>query len=340
MSAYPREKVPIIFFLENPDDPDTKIFANCEECRKKRSNYRKELINKKYESLKDDEFLCERCVKTYKISDRSKNLDGSEGKLCIKCKENKKEYSMKKYENKKEDQQYIILKRIQKNGASCENCKCIFLKPVADTKYAVTLETYDYNGIRCVDYEDRIYRSSDFIKRFEKHLEMRILEMDHLTEEEQRERGILQPDEPFEPKLDCIANLEGKALINEFKKIQVLCCKCHIIVTESRRRRKRSKTKLTQEKIAYTNELKKSGCSVCGFYDENILRFLEFDHLNTKEKLYNISDMKMYDDFSLEDMKDELKKTRIICKHCHKIHTSEQFKRGEISTEKHYDSSF
>jgi len=75
-------------------------------------------------------------------------------------------------------------------------------------------------------------------------------------------------------------------------------------------------------------KIKNKGCSVCGFWDEKILRFFHFDHINPKDKIDAISNMVNYNVYTLEDVIKESLKTRIICAHCHAIHTSNQKEMG------------
>jgi len=122
--------------------------------------------------------------------------------------------------------------------------------------------------------------------------------------------------------------------LEEIKKTQLICCKCHIIETIKREKEKRKgepqqqKSKLEQEKNKYIESFKKQGCIICKFYDEKILRFLEFDHINPSEKIADICVMKMSSNYSLNDLKNEIEKCRILCRHCHKIHTAKQHREG------------
>ncbi len=161
------------------------------------------------------------------------------------------------------------------------------------------------------------------------------MEFDHLNEEEQREREILKPDEDYKPKIGSVCQLSSaKFMLKEVEKTQLLCCKCHIIETLRREKELRNgkpqqtKTVLEQEKTKYINKIKSQGCGVCKFYDENLHRFLEFDHINPNEKIDEVCRMKIRSYYSLQNMIDEIKKCRILCRHCHKIHTAKQIRQG------------
>ncbi len=60
-------------------------------------------------------------------------------------------------------------------------------------------------------------------------------------------------------------------------------------------------------------------CENCKLKDP---RILEFDHINESNKEKNISQMKAS---SLEDLKNEISKCRILCPNCHMKRTQRQF---------------
>lgn len=67
--------------------------------------------------------------------------------------------------------------------------------------------------------------------------------------------------------------------------------------------------------------LKDKYCVDCGLVD---IRVLEFDHIEPKNKKYEIANL-VGDGYSLETIKFEIKKCNIRCSNCHKIRTIEQF---------------
>ena len=76
------------------------------------------------------------------------------------------------------------------------------------------------------------------------------------------------------------------------------------------------------------------GCEVCGFgkhkfpkkYAKHIAMILEFDHLDTTTKEFNICDKKSG---SRERLITELDKCRVLCKPCHTEHTGNQNRKEE-----------
>lgn len=66
--------------------------------------------------------------------------------------------------------------------------------------------------------------------------------------------------------------------------------------------------------------LKNTSCKHCGNSDP---RVLEFDHLNSEEKLFNISDI-CNRSHSIKSIKKEIDKCQVLCANCHRIKTYEQ----------------
>lgn len=60
-------------------------------------------------------------------------------------------------------------------------------------------------------------------------------------------------------------------------------------------------------------------CEFCGEKDP---RCLDFDHLDQSTKFLKVS--KLIGRYSVNKIKDEVKKTRVLCANCHKIHTVKQ----------------
>ncbi len=68
----------------------------------------------------------------------------------------------------------------------------------------------------------------------------------------------------------------------------------------------------------------KQGCIRCKITDP---RVLEFHHLNSSKKEFNIADY-YYSHFSFEKLEEEIAKCVIICANCHRIfHSEERNKR-------------
>lgn len=143
-------------------------------------------------------------------------------------------------------------------------------------------------------YENNKYTSKDFINKHVKDIEWDILQLDHLTEKEQRERGMLKDDEIYIPKKQMVSKLSSlSAMKLEALKCQLLCVKCHLKETISREsgRYILSKSHAERDKLSIVNELKLTGCSICGYMNTDLPRFFYFDHIDPSLKTKEISRM-------------------------------------------------
>jgi|SRR5690554_397852 len=84
------------------------------------------------------------------------------------------------------------------------------------------------------------------------------------------------------------------------------------------RKQKLQIERITRNKKFIWEYLSKSSCETCGEDDTVVL---EFDYKDQSEKEYTISNM--YDS-SLEKIKIEIAKCRVLCANCHRRHTAKQ----------------
>lgn len=328
VSKHKRDSVPRELFRRYPEDPRSPLLDFCLDCREYASMCNERVREKKKESVGEGEFYCSGCKEIRPIEEKGTNLNGTEAANCIKCKID----SWEGIAENKIRLNKLKVKTILENKCSCMKCKSIFLCPEEGKFQVREFPTYLKDGKRYVKYENVEYCVEFFFREHEKLLELRILEYDHLTEQEQRERGILKEGDIFVPKRDNISQLTSDDAIEvEIRKVQLLCSRCHVEETQRREENKKLNG-MRAIKQNYVNELKKEGCSVCGFYDPKLLRFLEFDHLNPPEKVEAVSRMIQDPSYDLEDVKKETDKkvTRILCRFCHVIHTSWQVEQGLI----------
>lgn len=91
---------------------------------------------------------------------------------------------------------------------------------------------------------------------------------------------------------------------------------------DKRRKYAREKTQRKKErnKQYVFNYLSSRVCESCG---ESNTRVLTFDHIDQKEKFKPVSTM-CVQGYSLEMLKKEISKCRILCANCHTIHTMAQ----------------
>src|SRR5688572_5192642 len=77
----------------------------------------------------------------------------------------------------------------------------------------------------------------------------------------------------------------------------------------------------------YVNTIKRQlgGCQRCGYFDEEYLSTLEFDHLRPEEKCANISTLCSKRNVTKEELDNEIAKCRLLCAICHRKRTAEQW---------------
>lgn len=152
--------------------------------------------------------------------------------------------------------------------------------------------------------------------------DLKLLQFDHL--------------ENHEKSFNISQSRNKKEITEEVKKCQLLCPNCHYIKSniQANERRKeyselkrpkdrdiRDKLRIWINKIKF--DLKK--CETCDFKvsNESITCF-HFDHIEPKDKLYEISVM-IKGCYSINSINKELLKTRMLCANCHYTHTAKQF---------------
>lgn len=326
-SPYPGTAVPIERFRKYPDDVRSDLNDVCLDCSRHKNLLEKLVLEQKRSNAeKNGVFFCEWCKKSMESDKQGRNRDGSPSVLCLDCQAKQVRDQPKKVEKRKKYYTDIIYEFIIKHECSCYKCKRLYFAPDLDTLIVPYLETYlNAGGERMVQFNSIEYRASDIITQCIDFLELAVIELDHLTEKEQRERGILAPNEIYEGKLYDVSQLQNpRDIRKESKKCQHLCSKCHVEETISREKGNNRYSILTQSKRSYVNGLKLKGCSSCGYVNSEILRFFEFDHLNPELKIDNIATMVNSEEYSLDDIISECVKCRVLCKHCHVINTKRQ----------------
>lgn len=332
-SSYSRDKVPIDLFKKNPDNPKSTLFKHCKDCRNNAASKHKQTRkDNKILAIKRNRFYCTSCHKEKDSSENALNLDNTKSTLCIDCKNLEKNRTDKLRDGMK----VLKLEFMQEYGCSCYNCKNLYLSDSVNN-LAIELETYIKNDIRYTFFDGKEYEVKDFILKYKNQLEFDILHFDHLTEEEQRERGLLLPDEKFIPKTKIVAKYTSDAARRlEAKKCQLLCARCHTITTINREKgfAYNSKTHAERKKLEYANSIKEKGCENCNYINTKLFRFFDFDHIDPTNKIKEISRMIKAKAYTFDEMVTEISKCRVLCHHCHMIHTKNQFDSNIISTNK------
>lgn len=331
-TLYPKFSVPIIFFMKYPYIPNSPLTRYCIYCREKLvEKDREDFKIYSLEAEKKGLFFCSYCCRKIEHSKRGINTDGTLSTYCVHCYDKTREkakISKKNFEKLKHEY-------VEKYQSCCYLCNKIY---IYDDDILTSIDTILKGDTRYIEYNNMLYSVSDFINKYSDIINVDMLHFDHLSEKEQRERGIIGPDEMFLAKADSVGRIINETRMRfEASKCQLLCGKCHVIETIRREDEKRiEKTGTVNQKKHvnnkakkrdYVNELKKQGCCLCGHVDINLLRFFHFDHTNPSSKIDNITTM-VSGKYTFEQLVDEIKKCRIVCLHCHMIHTKIQHNDG------------
>ena len=334
-SKYPRDSVPLENFKKYPDRDNSSLLVNCLDCRLYDRDQEKIGRQKLFEHCKKNNIIvCTRCEQVIEESNKVINTNGEPGKTCQPCKDK----NLKNIENAKNTYNELKYDLIHSDESCCNLCHSIFIVEDENLTVVVEIPTFMIDDIRHCQYKNIIYKSLDFIKLFKDKIILGILELDHMTENEQREAGILTEQDVYIPKVKGVSQFRSKEnILNEAKKCQLICGKCHVIETIRREKGTLDSKRTASEriKLTYCNELKKEGCTHCHYVNEDLPRFFHFDHIDPLNKITGVSTMAMKSIYSYDDMLNEIKKTRILCKYCHYIVTQNQHKQGIIKTNTH-----
>jgi len=338
-SQYPCDKVPLSLFRIDSNDPNSNLRKNCSDCRKYEASKRKnDIKNKKEIAESNNQKFCTQCHHPKELSEMSLNHDGTPSIHCIPCKE------FQRNRNRRVRKTYLDIKFefVLKNESCCERCQCIYLygenpfvSPDLMNKSLLSkIETKERDGIRYVTLKDGEHKVKDVLMDLKPYIELFILQLDHLTEEEQRARGILLPDQSFIPKKRQVCKMSSESAIRlEARKTQLLCATCHLIITIERENgiAYNSRSHLERQKLEYLLVFKNKGCSICDYVNTECPRLFHFDHLDPADKLKDIGRMTKDNKYTFEQLKEEVAKCQVICLHCHILHTREQRYKGIIS---------
>ena len=330
-SQYQINKVPIQKFKKYPDRKISTTYLTCSDCRDysiNNHNDNKEILDNHCE--KNNIVLCTSCKQPINDNNTAININGEQAKCCQSCKDR----HISHYNNAKNIYMDLKYELIEKHESCCKICHSIFIVENENLTIAVEIPTFIIDNIRLCQYKNKIYTSSEFINIFKDQLILCILEFDHLLEIDQRKMGILSEDDIYEPKSEGVTYYRSKEnIFHESNKCQFVCGKCHLIETIQREKgKKESKRPISErEKLKHTNNLKTEGCTNCHYVNKNLPRFFHFDHLDPLSKVTEIGTMVKNAKYTLNDMLNEIKKTRILCKYCHNMVTKNQRDNGLLN---------
>ena len=326
LSDYPITEVPVELFMIEPENPKSPLYSMCVNCRYQNAQRETHRVNTlKIKAEEKNLILCYRCKNMFNTDKMSINYDGTFSKSCVPCKKLQKQNRIIK-------RQYYLnikLEFIERYQSSCQKCNYIYIKPLDNSIIVRQLEIYENNGLKYVNYLNTQYLVVDFINNHKDLLELDILHMDHLTEQEQRDRQLLLPHEPYIKKKKNVSMYRSEGMIRlESLKCQLLCAKCHVETTIEREKGLSEKAGLVKKKFDYINSLKIKGCSVCKYKNADLLRVFHMDHIIPNEKKCCVSQMIRNNTYSMDDVINECDKCRVLCYFCHVIHTRNQINQG------------
>ena len=336
-SKYDREKVPISEFLKDPTDFKSLEYGSCKPCRdeanRKAKDWRK---RKRSEPIPDGHFKCVQCYNNLPLAElhnadkdehihRFGDKDDTPSQKCKQCHVKFEEQK----ENARKERQTWKMDHMKKKNTMCERCDCFFIESLDCTTVEV-VPVLDGE----IQYNGNTYSRKDFMRMSER-MSLQVVEFDHLTEKEMRERGKLLPDENFEQKSFNVSRAFCReAFEKEAKKCQMVCGRCHVIATLERNGVQK-RTILYEQKMDYVNHLKLlAGCYFCKRKEPTLPQFLEMDHLDESAKITSISKMCGLKEFTMEDFVAECGKCRVVCRFCHRLRTKIQKRQKDFNPSK------
>lgn len=328
-SKHPWDKVPRELFLKDPRDPKSYVIKTCLDCRKDRVEYTVKNNARKLEKVKDmpNHFICSSCHQIRHEDVRAIKPDGTPAASCITCKKLKQINRVKKNEAMRE----VLFNRALEQKSCCLRCQKIFIFMEGNDNVIITFEPVIVHGSRKAKYGNYITDPLMLLIKYSAHICYDIMVFDHLTEEEQRERGILKPDEKYVPKVHGVGAMTSKqAKEREAEKCQLLCVKCHMLETIAREVKGPNMTGEIGVRRQIINDLKAKGCANCKCVHPNAPRLFEMDHLDPEQKLTEVSVMVVDTQFTMEQFHAEIAKCQVLCLHCHKLNTRNQRRLGII----------
>ena len=328
-SKYPFDKVPRDLFLKDPTDPKSYLIKTCRDCSKARADYKVKDNARKFEKVKSmpNHFVCSTChqIKLEKL--RATSYDDTPAASCINCKK-LKEISRGKL---REAMREVLFERAIEQKSCCLKCHKIFVFMEGNDNVIITFETFTKNGVMMAKYGNYTTDALMLLIENREFLCYDIMVFDHLTEQEQRERGILKPDEIYVPKVHGVGAMMSKqAKEREAQKCQLLCMKCHMLETISREVKGPKMDGEIGARRQIINDLKVKGCANCGCVHPLAPRLLQMDHLDPKQKFTEVSVMVVDTQYTMEQFYAEIAKCQVLCLHCHKLNTRNQIRAGII----------
>jgi len=300
-----KETKPIDLFLYESTTWKKEISEKCNDCRAKKRKTDQDYVKRKKEEVVLNKETHKKCTGPCNNILLYSEFTGN-NKTCNTCGITRR----KQFASRKESA--ALAKTLHPDSQLCIGC--YYLYPPED----FITDQKQKHGDYCKVCRERNFERKDIVA--EKLLELKgkcvdcgetnikLLEFDHINPEEKR----------------CnVGNCRSvKALEEEIAKCEVRCIICHL-----RRTKKQffyKENTLKPGHIFIDKCKRKIGkCELCLWFDPDLLEALQFDHLDQSTKLNTVSRLASLSK-DIEIIKEEIAKCRLICAHCHKLHTIEQ----------------
>lgn len=305
-------------YVKHIDEFKNQLYSHietsmCIDCRIRVIPSQNKCRKRKIETENNDDTK-QKCTACLIIKDKSLFINGN--KTCEICRnQDRKAYlkntTLAKIINLKNEEERMCVrcwKMFEKNnfltktghiGVVCQICR-------TESEHYQSLykqQYYDYKVSRgpCVDCGES---------------NVRVLDFDHV---DQNSKSM---------EISCCESLVQ--LKKEAENCVMRCGRCHVRRTKyqcnySDVTSSDYKSRLEKKIFIREQKIKIGKCLDCEWFDKNLLEALHFDHMDPSDKLSNISSMIIHSKFSIEDIKQEIDKCRLVCVNCHRLRTLKQF---------------
>lgn len=290
----------------------------CFACRTKKAARRKKRKKDQLAQMDDTMAICSQCEKIVQKDRMMVRHDGKLATTCIACEKSVSKSALEAWGRTKDELREQKHRHIRNNGASCKRCNCFFVTVGEQVQKIEIVEgRLVYNGVA--------YDVPTFLAEHIDELELVILDFDHLPEHTKTKRVSGMP-----------RGLLGK----ESDICQLVCCKCHVVITRERQVAARGTTPrpyvppsvIDRVKMVNDRKIALGGCCICHELNMDYIEWIHFDHINPSTKISNISAMILRN--TVPELLSETEECRPLCMFCHRLHTRLQFERGEVMHKK------
>lgn len=272
------------------------------------------------------EKTCNNCNETKSVEHFTKDGGLADG-FRADCNECRAGYRLGKAE------EYSQLHQTQESEVKDKEClQCHDIKPIDDFGYKKHKKSgKDSICQKCAS------QNQLSIDRMKKLLVQRYLQLHSCVDCGCKDWKLLENDHTKDDKsttskgksIRTVSKLSSlKGIVDEMKKCEVVCIMCHRIRTHSRfetsSNHNMKQKKNERREIVNKLKLAVGECVLChkGVTDDNIFLF-DWDHIDPATKINHISEM-CNTLQSMDKIRQEIQKCRLLCCACHRLHTRQQ----------------